>query len=416
VPLSGVTVTATPGDHSDTTDENGIYGLAAVPSNTSFTVSAGKMCWDFSPDQMVTTGQSNDNEPTSGNKWGIDFTGMPVPCPTGIDLDKDAYVVGEDVGISVIDTDLKGNGTQGAVVKICNGDYETVTLSEDPPGGGMFTGTVPTALGSFTVEDGTLQVSGGTVLIGIYEDANDGTGETATLRDTAAIGTGSVVIYQTDFTGGLPAGWSIVDGYSDGKTWTSTNPLARSSPEWTGTFMIVDSFYWEDVDMDEQLITHSIDCSVYQAVKLRFKHEFEWWEDEICDVDVRVGGGSWNNVARYQGTSAYGQVEIDISSIAAGQADVQVRWHYYDAYFAYYWGIDDVQLTGVSPPEVTLGDFEPDCDVDFYDYAVLALAWKSSEGGGNWNPDCDISDPPDKTINWRDVKTFAANWLETEGP
>jgi hypothetical protein len=62
------------------------------------------------------------------------------------------------------------------------------------------------------------------------------------------------------------------------------------------------------------------------------------------------------------------------------------------------------------------GDFEPDCDVDFYDYAVLALAWGSSSGEGKWNPTCDISDPNDDTIDELDLRVFAENWLEGASP
>ena len=68
------------------------------------------------------------------------------------------------------------------------------------------------------------------------------------------------------------------------------------------------------------------------------------------------------------------------------------------------WGIDFV---GTTVP----GDFEPDCDVDFYDFAVLASAWRSSPGDGNWNPAYDISDPNDNVVDERDLDVFTENWL-----
>lgn len=58
------------------------------------------------------------------------------------------------------------------------------------------------------------------------------------------------------------------------------------------------------------------------------------------------------------------------------------------------------------------GDFEPDGDVDFFDFAVLASSWQSSEGDGNWNLDCDISEPNDGIINEKDLAVFVGNWLE----
>ncbi len=57
------------------------------------------------------------------------------------------------------------------------------------------------------------------------------------------------------------------------------------------------------------------------------------------------------------------------------------------------------------------GDFESDYDVDFFDFAVLASAWLSEPGNGNWNRECDISDPNDDIIDYNDLAVFAANWL-----
>lgn len=100
-----------------------------------------------------------------------------------------------------------------------------------------------------------------------------------------------------------------------------------------------------------------------------------------------------------------------MSSIADGDPNVQIRWHYYNANYEYYWGIDDVQLIATASPQPILGDFEPDCDVDFYDFAVFASAWLSSPGSGNWNPACDISDPNDSVIDELDLAVFTENWL-----
>jgi predicted outer membrane repeat protein len=59
----------------------------------------------------------------------------------------------------------------------------------------------------------------------------------------------------------------------------------------------------------------------------------------------------------------------------------------------------------------SVGDFDDDCDVDFPDFAVLALAWLSADGQPRYNPLCDISIPPDAHINWRDLDVFTDNWL-----
>ncbi len=56
-------------------------------------------------------------------------------------------------------------------------------------------------------------------------------------------------------------------------------------------------------------------------------------------------------------------------------------------------------------------DFDEDCYVDFYDFAVLAAAWKSEPGDSNWNAACDISVPNDNVIDELDLEVFAGNWL-----
>ena len=184
--------------------------------------------------------------------------------------------------------------------------------------------------------------------------------------------------------------------------------------------MIADSDLAGDgIAMNEELISCGIDCSAYRNVTLKFGHWFKWslWNwDELCDVDVRIDGGSWQNLVRYTGADASGLVELDLSAYADGQANVQVRWHYYNALWEYWWGIDDVQLIGVLAAEPMRGDFEPDCDVDFCDFAVLALAWRSGEGDGDWNPACDISQPKDGSIDYKDLDVLAGNWLVGASP
>jgi len=58
-----------------------------------------------------------------------------------------------------------------------------------------------------------------------------------------------------------------------------------------------------------------------------------------------------------------------------------------------------------------IGDFDGECDVDFADFAIFALAWWTEPGDAQWNPDCDISIPADNKVDWRDFKILCDNWL-----
>lgn len=418
VPISDATVTATGGGtYYATGNDQGIYALAKVPSGTAFTISVDKGDWIFS-NQIVSTGTSSQDSTTCGNRWGINFTGT---ISAGfVELDKQAYVVPEAISIRLIDSDLQNSGSQDVVLKICGGDKETITLSENPAGTGVFKGSIATDEAAVSVGDGTIQVLGSEMVIAVYQDSDDGTGKPATARDTATVAASSTVFYETDFTI-PPEGWYVMDGGSTDDTWFGTTEYwDRTSLYWTGFFSIVDSDLAGDgVIMDEDLVTCGIDCSAYRNVKLKFNHYFKyspWNWNEICDVDVRVDGGDWDNVARYQGQDAEGVVELPLSPFGAdGDPNVQIRWHYYNALWEYWWGIDDVQISGVLVAEGIHGDFEPDCDVDFYDYAALALAWQSSLGQDNWNPACDIADPRG-IIDGLDLAALCENWLEGAGP
>jgi len=250
--------------------------------------------------------------------------------------------------------------------------------------------------------------------------ANDGgvppyAGDSNTATVTIDVSPARAVIYETDFQNGLPDGWTIDDGYSDGYTWTPENPAGRSNSNWQGTFMIVDSDWaGRKTSMDEQLITQSFDCSNLSDVTLQFDHCFSYYSlglDEKADVDISINHQPWQNIARYEQKNYEGRIELNLSQIADGQTDVRIRWHYYNAKWEWYWGIDNVSLIAAGVLPSTAGDFEPDCDVDIYDFAVFASAWLSKPGDENWKPNCDISDPNDNVIDERDLAVFSQNWL-----
>ncbi len=61
----------------------------------------------------------------------------------------------------------------------------------------------------------------------------------------------------------------------------------------------------------------------------------------------------------------------------------------------------------------TLGDFEPDCDVDFVDFAILGDQWLQPPG----IPSADIApEVPDNFVDTLDLAAFVENWLEGIAP
>ena len=57
------------------------------------------------------------------------------------------------------------------------------------------------------------------------------------------------------------------------------------------------------------------------------------------------------------------------------------------------------------------GDLEPDGDVDMDDLAILCGAWLGGVGDASYVPGCDISNPEDQLINFKDFAELANNWL-----
>ena len=350
-PIADATVTAQKaggGTYLATTNTNGIYAIAKVPSNSTYTVSVDKSGYSFTS-QVTSTGQSQDYQATSGNCWAIDFNGiLAVSIPVASDSNVIAEQgVPETIALQAIDDGqpnppgaltyiITSLPSQGTLTDPCAGSINTVPYSLVNYGKDVIYTSISYYTGpdsfQFKVNDGGSPPTGG--------DSN-----VATVSVTVQTPSPQV-IYETDFDTGLPAGWAIVDGGGSSDTWRSDNPGDHISSYWTGVFMIVDSGYAGYVDMDEQLITQDIDCTRMADVKLRFKHTFYHLSDEIGDVDIRVNGGQWQKVARYRRASYYGGlVELALSDFGAdGDPDVQIRWHYYNADHDCYWGIDDVQI------------------------------------------------------------------------
>ena len=175
-------------------------------------------------------------------------------------------------------------------------------------------------------------------------------------------------------------GWTIDNG-GNGNGWAFGTPTGgggdHGNPDPTAGFT-GDSVYGVNLagDYDNSLSTDQlklttpvIDCSEATSVFLRF---YRWLgvESPTYDharVQVSVDGGSawttvWENTAAVADGS-WSQQSIELTSIAAGQADVRIRWTMgsTDGSWQYCgWNIDDVTVEGAAPcsPELFSDGFE----------------------------------------------------------
>ncbi|MGC9399613.1 MAG: SdrD B-like domain-containing protein [Anaerolineae bacterium] len=155
-----------------------------------------------------------------------------------------------------------------------------------------------------------------------------------------------------------PTGWSVVDNQGNGQVWRFDNPGGRwNQTGGDGNFAIVDSdFYGESGTQDTELRTPLLDFSAAAYGYLDFDTDFWRSASEIADVDISDDGGStWTNVWRknsnYRGPA---HESVDLTALA-GQSAAQIRFRYYNASYAWYWQVDNVEIRRcVSPYGVTI--------------------------------------------------------------
>ena len=162
----------------------------------------------------------------------------------------------------------------------------------------------------------------------------------------------STGIFESFDSGVLPPGWSVVDN-TGGGPWTihsGSDPCGSfpgNDTGGSGPFALVDSRCAGEVSIDTALITAPADLSGVSSAQVRFAQDFNGNNPafgEIADVDVSTdGGSSWTNVL-HQTVSVAGPntQAVDVTALAAGQPDVRARFHYYNAFDANWWQVDDV--------------------------------------------------------------------------
>ncbi|MCX6835889.1 MAG: trypsin-like peptidase domain-containing protein, partial [candidate division Zixibacteria bacterium] len=93
-----------------------------------------------------------------------------------VKLDHPVYACDATVGVELLDLDLAGATTYVLSIVTSTADSELVTVSEEPPGSGIFLGTIAGTSDVSPRLDGLLQMVDGEVLTVFYHDNDDGAG------------------------------------------------------------------------------------------------------------------------------------------------------------------------------------------------------------------------------------------------
>ncbi|MBL0104684.1 MAG: T9SS type A sorting domain-containing protein [Bacteroidetes bacterium] len=184
----------------------------------------------------------------------------------------------------------------------------------------------------------------------------------------------NTIFYSEDFASGLPLTWQAVDNAGNGINWSYTttgitnqgsygmyDSLSTLNTTAANGYMIYDSdasnggVGGEDAD----LLTGPIDCSTYSNVHLYYIETLLHYA-ESATVSVSTDGTNWTQVYdasaglnQDQGTANPNPVDLDITSLAAGQAAVYVKFNFTGDY-DYFWMIDDFAMYQVDGTDASL--------------------------------------------------------------
>ncbi|MEM9558641.1 MAG: serine protease, partial [Acidobacteriota bacterium] len=253
--------------------------------------------------------------------------------------------------------DLTASGLTARLVP-AGGVTDVVLLDETVTFGDFGSGEVASALDPVRFRLGDSVACGGPIVFDLV-DLSVTSGDPlpdlpAVYSDVVGVKPQTTLLAE-DFVGGIPPSWTVVDGGTGSgpaATWTTDNPADRDTRLSTPPFAMVDSDeLGQDQLMDEELITPAIDFSAFTGATLEMTHDFNWYElgfDEKGDVEARSSatGGAWVLVARYEDEDHAGFQRFDLSALAAGADDLQVRFRYHEARFEWWWAVDTVFLLG----------------------------------------------------------------------
>ena len=154
------------------------------------------------------------------------------------------------------------------------------------------------------------------------------------------------LLIQNFEAGGIPSGWTVVDGNSDGVQWMvgTTGDLSSYTPPAYGTQY---AYYSDDnagsgvINYNEELISPVLSIpGTATDLSIQYGYGFQRYENgEIFDVRARFYGGSWGSwitIASYT-SSTSGTATIDLSSYLPADS-VQFEWMYHDEASASHWG------------------------------------------------------------------------------
>jgi N-acetylneuraminic acid mutarotase len=318
-PLEDATIAfAGPSNRSTTTGDDGSYSIQLSAGDYEVTVS--KFGYETETTTLtVVAGETTTSDHALTAAASVTLSGT-VADGSGHDWPLYASV---DVAGPADDTWTDPETGEYSVTVPANASYD-VTITADYPGYNASSETITIGDGD-TTHDVALTVDTATCLAPGYQFNTEGVTESFDSTET-------------------PPGWAVVDHAGTEQVWLFDNPSSRDNlTGGSGNFAIMDSDYYGSTGVqDTSLVSPEIDMSSLTAPVVGFKQDYNNLGD-IADVDVSVDGGETWETVLHQTTSVRGPREDVVQlPMAAGEPDVQVRFHNHEADFDWWWMVDDV--------------------------------------------------------------------------
>ncbi len=193
----------------------------------------------------------------------------------------------------------------------------------------------------------------------------------------------AVPFFTEDFASGIPATWGNIDNAGSGVVWVYTttgayvpnlvvdaqlNPIGTSASN--GYAKIDSDSAGFGVLEDASLVTPAINCTGHTNVRLSFNEYFAQFGASTGTVSVSNNGTTWTPIhssdqGLLQDSSTVNPyaIDVDITSVAANQPAVYIRFKY-TGNFDYWWFVDDVALYEPLPVDLEASSVS-NLDVDY---------------------------------------------------
>ncbi len=208
----------------------------------------------------------------------------------------------------------------------------------DGPGSGVFTSALTGLSGSTVYHVRAYATNGVNTFYG-----ND-------VTFTTICGIYGLPFYENFPIASNPTCWSQNDHQGNGQTWKFGMIVDYSTynPVLTGNYAYLNSDgYLSGNSQNADLVSPLLDLSGYATVTLSFNHYFRYISPSSGTLFYSIDNGStWVAIQSYTSSSANPATFSQTIPAVAGQSQVKFKWNYTGTW-AWYWAIDDVQITGL---------------------------------------------------------------------